>query len=226
MPETFTLTPQFEYIEREHYRTYKTPFDSGHTQKRAGWPRPRRVFLLKWSAATQIEKEYTTAFFRDHVGPAGSFIYQPADPVPTPSRNGDVSQVSGGALAQRTYYYQISWVTALGETRAATENSFLISANNLFRLIVPLFPTNVTKCRIYASTTSGATQLQVEIISPASKTDRTWTEPIGGLISGAAPPSTNTAKENVNVNLMDDTFEWTKLTAGAYSMEAAFEEIL
>lgn len=229
MAQAWTLTPEFEWVEEATWKTQQTPFLLGYVQTRAYWPRPKRIFRLRWEAALDVDIWYARSFFRDLKGPAGSFDYTPVDPIATPHRAGDgvdgPNQISA-SYPGRTYYFAISWQTALGETTLSPESSFVISAGKRAQITVPVFwYRTITGARVYVGTVSGSLTLQATVTS----SNGIWTEPdtggANGLISGASPPSTNTAKETVTVHLMDDMMPIPKTTPVSYSMDLSFEEL-
>lgn len=227
MPEEFTLTPEFEYVEELNYKTMQTEFSLGYVQTAAYWQKPKRKFTLEWNAALREDRDYVVSFFNYHVGPAGAFTYQPVEPVAAPQFPGTPGAVAqtAGSYGSRTYYYQLVWVTAYGSTTPSSVRSFALSANNLFTFTIPRFPTNVTAARLYVHT-STSTQLQVELSVSGTK----WTEPdisavSNGLISGGSPPTTNTATEKINVHLLGDVLAIRKTSPVSYSMQLQFEEI-
>jgi hypothetical protein len=191
-------------------------------QTRAYWLRPKRRFQLQWNAAVQSEVESIRSFFRDINGPAGAFLYSPADPIPAPHRSGDPAESTAGSLSLRTYYWVITWVTASGETGPSPEGTFQVSANKLLNITVPkFFYKSITKCRVYVGTSSGSYQLQNEVTTSGG----TFIQNSTGLVGGAAPPTSNTAKETVTVHLQDDSFDIQKNTAVSYAINLTFEEI-
>jgi len=228
MAEEFTVIPEFEFVEANVYKTQQTTFEMGYVQTRAYWIQPKRIFTLNWSALLTADKEKIASFFRYQVGAAGQFVYKPADPVSTPDFPGTPGTATQtlGAYGVRTYYYALSWVTALGETKTSDVRTFALQANKLFTFLSPRFPTNVTIARLYVAI-SASVALQVEItVSGAS-----WTEPdkpasSDGLGSGSSPPTTNTAYEKVNVHSLGDEITFRKVSPVSYSHQLVFEEIL
>lgn len=216
----FTLSPEYEYQQDQTYNTIRTPFDLGYVQATARWPKVKRRFFLQWTTATQADKDYADSFVKEAKGSADTFPFTPKDPVSAPVNPGDATQVAGGSLTSRTYYYAITWETAAGETTASPERSIALSANFLFRITIPALPTNVSNAKLYVSETSGALEFQTDI----SMAFGSWTEPSSGLISGANPPASNTADETVTVRVAEDAFTWRKVTAALYAMALVFEE--
>jgi len=228
MSELFNLVPEFEYIEQDNYKTYRTEFRAGTVQTRAAWPKPKRTFTLRWDAALTNEKEYAIGFFRDQVGSAGAFEYTPQDPLPPPVRPGDpgTQAQTVASYGSRVYFYQTTWHTAIGETTPSATNSIALNADTLFTLKPIKFPRGAIKCGIYVDTDE-ITQLQFESAVDGS----TWVEPDisgfgSGLLLGDGPPTINTATETVLVHLLEDSFEWAKVSPVSYRMVMTFEEII
>jgi hypothetical protein len=223
---TFDIVPEFEHVTRHQYKTIRSNFDLGYVQTRAFWPVQRRIFSLNWQNALDTEKEYIEAFFRERVGGGESFTYVPVDPVATPATAGTPGTTSGGALSSpRTYYYHFTWKNSNGETRAHDEGVQVIgTANTLFTLTVPKFPTGITSAVVYVSEVSGDTDKQVTEITDAS--NRIWTEPVGGLAAGDPPPSSNTATENLSCVLLSDEIPISKNSPVSWNISIEFEEVL
>ena len=225
--EEFLTEPEFSFVTEEVYKNQRTEFSSGYVQTRPYWLRPKRRFTLNWDAAIQDEVEAVRSFFRDRVGSGESFLYQPADPVPSPQYPGTASTATQtvGSYGSRTYYYTITWVTTQGETKGGVVKSLALSANQLFKLTLPRFPPNVASARIYVGTASNTVQIQTE----TSFSRSAWTEPdvsgaSNGLLSGATPPTTNTAYEKATVFLENDSVVATKVSPVSYQMNLVFEE--
>jgi hypothetical protein len=100
-----------------------------------------------------------------------------------------LSQVAGGSLGARTYYVKITYKNLGGETTASGQSALAISANYLLYVTSPVASGNATHYNVYASTVSGSETKQNTnpVLIGAD-----WTEPVSGLISGAALPSANT----------------------------------
>lgn len=122
--------------------------------------------------------------------PDNQNTYQPVPESPY------VVNTSGGALAARTYYFRTTFVDTLGnESSASDDSKFYIAASNLAKVKSPAaeFTKGASgiaydRWNVYVST--GVDQEQLQNVSPiAIGTD--WTEPTGGLIAGAAFPTTN-----------------------------------
>jgi len=100
-----------------------------------------------------------------------------------------LSQVAGGTLGARTYYVKITYKNLGGETTASGQSALAISANYLLYVTSPVASGNATHYNVYASTVSGSETKQNTnpVLIGAD-----WTEPVSGLISGAALPTANT----------------------------------
>lgn len=101
-----------------------------------------------------------------------------------------LSSTSGGTLGSATYYVKITYTNLAGETVASTEASLPVSANNRLVVAAPASSGNATGWNVYVGTASGNETKQNS--SPLALGSN-WTEPPGGLIVGAAVPSTGTA---------------------------------
>ncbi len=106
-------------------------------------------------------------------------------PLASPSAPA-LSQVSGGSLAARTNYVKITYLSANGETLGSTEASLAISANHLLKVASPSAETGARSWNVYVSVSTGTETLQANVAIGTA-----WTEPTGGLVSGAALPSVN-----------------------------------
>lgn len=226
--ETFALVPEFEFGEDLNFKTPRTDFSAGTSQRYAEWPDPIRKWRLVWQNALYSELAYARSFFRYHRGPAESFQYKPANPVEPPWLPGTPSAVAQttGSYTSRTYYYAVTFVTAYGETNIMNIKSFAIDAANLFNLILPKFPPNVLSARIYLGLAENSLQLQAELSSSNAR----WLEPdfaaeSNGIVAGAAPPTDNTALELVTCYLLEDEMPSDKVTAVSYRMALTFAEI-
>lgn len=110
-------------------------------------------------------------------------------PISAPSAPGTTTTV-GGALSLRTYYVKVTLVSPSGETLASSETTQIVAANYLVTVNAPAAGGNALEWNVYIATSSGAETQQNPIVLQLSQT--TWTEPVTGLISGAAPPVYNT----------------------------------
>lgn len=153
---------------------------------------PVRRYSLAWKVGTPKLRDYLVSFFHRQLGPTTPFWWTPTDPTPTPEDEGpDLDSSSGGELSQRTYYVKFTWYdsTTGYETEASPAASITVAADYLLEVSCPRFPSRVGSWRIYAHETAGSECLQT------TQTDRNWTEPVTGLVTGSAtPPATNNLK--------------------------------
>lgn len=137
-----------------------------------------------------------------------------------PSAAATLTQAAGGTLSSRTYYVKITFSNDTGETGASTEASLAISANNLITVNQGSngVPSGAKKMNIYISTTTGNETLQGYIPLPnTAGLTVTWTEPITGLISGAALPGSNTTHAMTTYGIYEAAGAPTALAAARYS---------
>lgn len=101
-----------------------------------------------------------------------------------------LAQVAGGAIAGTTYFAKLA-IVGPGNiiTQASSEASLAVSANNLLRILSPPLITGAIGWLPYASLTTGTETLQNSGTVIPFGTN--WTEPTGGLQSGAAPQITD-----------------------------------
>lgn len=113
-----------------------------------------------------------------------------------PTTGPSLSSTTAGSLGARTYYAKITWSNDTGETLASSETNLSILANKLVTVTLPSTlpagpPHGAKYANIYLGTSSGSETLQASISVP-NKDSWTWTEPLTGLIAGAALPVSNT----------------------------------
>jgi len=117
---------------------------------------------------------------------AGFYTTLSAPSAPT------LGSVAGGSLGLTTYYVKITYVDSTGETTVSSESSLAVLALNLLTVASPSIPGGsqpATGWNVYVGTSSGSETLQnaTPLVLGTG-----WTEPVGGLITGASPPSLNT----------------------------------
>lgn len=98
---------------------------------------------------------------------------------------------AGGALAATTYYVVLTHVTTAGETLASAETVQAVGINELLTVASPASNIEATGWNVYVGTVSGTYAKQN---SGALLFGSTYTEPVSGLVAGAAPPSVSTAR--------------------------------
>jgi hypothetical protein len=181
--------------------------DAGYTLIKTGWQ-------PSWSAAYAVITldapftfkagyEYDLEFVtQSAAGAAGELVTvgnitaaQPPDPNSLPLATQVLLQsppppslgyTPGGSLAQRTYWVKTTQTSIYGETLASRESAITVPANNLLQVYSFAPGPYGTSWSVYAWPWTGAEELQVSGILFSSGLG--WTEPTGGLISGAAPP--------------------------------------
>lgn len=99
---------------------------------------------------------------------------------------------TGGALSNGSYYVQVTWTTAAGETLPSAEQTITLSGGTSTQTItvtIPAFPDSVvTGASVYIASTSGGEKKQGTVSSSGG----TYTQS-GALSTGtAAPPASNT----------------------------------
>lgn len=102
-----------------------------------------------------------------------------------------LGSTAGGSLLATTYYAEITYVNANGETVQSAESYLAVSANNLLTVTSPSAATGVTGYDVYVGSTSG-TETKQNVNAIPIGTD--WTLPTTGLVSSViAPPAINTS---------------------------------
>jgi hypothetical protein len=107
--------------------------------------------------------------------------------VPGPPAGATEASVTGGALAARTYYIEITFTYASGETTASPEISASVPGGSLAKVSSPASVAGATGWNVYVGTSSGTEKKQN---SSTIAIGTSWTEPTSGLSStGSAPPA-------------------------------------
>jgi hypothetical protein len=117
-----------------------------------------------------------------------SKIVYPAVPPSPPAAT--LSEVEAGALAVRTEYYVLTFVTPYGESPAGAEASISLDADNVAQVAPPdyPYPFPIYGYNVYAASASGEEELQnTSPVLPGEP----WTEPAAGLVTGTARPPTS-----------------------------------
>ena len=222
MTATFapTRNPSFPYDVELTDRIDVTQFGKGYVQTRPHGLRPLRRVRLRWNVLTKDERDYIEDFaYRNR---AEAFYWEPLDEEFSPlATTATLSQTSGGSLLARTYSVKYAYYdNTSGEvTKPSSAATLAISANNLVKVTVPVFPPSADRVRIYAVETPGTETLQDTV------TTRTWTEPTGGLISGSALPTTNTLKVALIWRFVESP-RFQKFKANRYSCETRLQELV
>jgi hypothetical protein len=98
-----------------------------------------------------------------------------------------LSEIVAGALAGRTEYYVLTYVTPDGETLAGDERSIVVDASNVVQVAPPDYPYPFP---IYGYNVYGASTSSAEVLQNTSPVlaGQAWTEPATGLVTGSATP--------------------------------------
>lgn len=99
-----------------------------------------------------------------------------------------LGQTSGGLIAATTYYVKITYVGEGTETTASPESFLLVLLDNLLTVMSPLSSGSAIGYNVYVSTSTGTETLQNNIPVQIG-TD--WVMPTSGIVTGIAPPTTN-----------------------------------
>jgi len=219
------VNPQFPVEIDERFSTHRTPFETGHTEKRARWSRGLRTIRLTWATATQDEVEKVQSFAQKVRG-ATPFDWALLDPEkkPRPYGPATLGQVVGGVLGARTRYVKFTWADSSdNETEASYEyDSLAISSSYLLTATVPIWPQGVAKAYVYVGPSAGTYYRQT---TPITTLGGTWTEPVGGYSTGgSSPPSSNSFVEVITVTLVEDRLAVRKVKHNAYAMSVLLAE--
>jgi hypothetical protein len=185
--------------------------------------RPVREYSVGFKALTVQQRNYILSFFHSIGGPAGAFSWVTPDLIWAPEFSALVlTQVSGGALAQRTYQVRYTWYddSTSGETTACAASSITVAANYLLKVTVPPPPTGAPGWRVYAHETLGSECLQASVLDTTI-----WTEPVGGLVTGTGlPPTENTLQPPLLWRLVGGLQEQ-KIRANRWAMSFTIREV-
>ena len=109
--------------------------------------------------------------------------------------------VPGGALPDRTYFVQVTYATASGETTASPLSSIDVAAGALLSVASPAPSGDAASWNLYVGT--AADDVSRQDPSPV-QIGAGWTEPTTGLVTGAPQPAMNTTGwETFNVAVPD-----------------------
>lgn len=110
-----------------------------------------------------------------------------------------LSTVVGGALAQHTAFWKVTYTNAAGETIGSQEISILVPANSVSKLTAPAsYPPGVTGGKAYGSNTTGTETLQGAIAAGGN-----IQEPNTGFAAGGALPTATTALSSIKERVTD-----------------------
>lgn len=132
---------------------------------------------------------------------------------------------SGGALAARTYFVRYSIVDSAGNESDASSlaTQIFVPSGSLLKVLSPKFPLtssqgiSYNKYNIYVATTQGS---EVRQNASPIASGSSFTEPVGGLISGVAYPTKNNLAP-MNGYLIEFRYYKTRsrLTTGATTLQ-------
>jgi hypothetical protein len=129
------------------------------------------------------------SFWQRYFGPDSFDPFSaPADTTVAPPAAPVLSSSASGSLGAATYYVQITYTTASGETLPSVEVKLAVAANHVLTIASPAAATGATSWNAYVTTVQGQETLQSAAIAIATG----YTEPTTGLVIGQFPPSSNT----------------------------------
>jgi len=134
-------------------------------------------------SASNTAPDLSTSWHR-YFGPltCDPFVTEDVDPPAAPTTGTSVA----GALAARTYYVKVTYITTSGETLASAESTQAVAANSVLTVTSPIAATGATKYHVYIATTTGEETLQTG--TGAITLGNTWTEPTSGMVLGRRLP--------------------------------------
>lgn len=123
------------------------------------------------------------------------------------------SQSAGGALLLRNYYGVVTWLDRTGETLGSSETGpYSVAPTMLASVGSPASPpATAAAWNLYASTGSGTETLQNASPIPIGSS---WTEPLTGLVSGAALPTFNSTGDDAFFFFVPDVVASCSYTTG------------
>lgn len=120
------------------------------------------------------------------------YVRNLANQLSAPSSAPALNQVSAGALTATTYYVQVTYVNALGESLPSAEASKAVSANSVLTVSSPPSVAGATGYNVYVSNTAGGgSGAETKQNSTPIAIGTQWQEPTSGLIGGSALPTAN-----------------------------------
>ena len=134
-------------------------------------------------SASNAAPDLSTSWSR-YFGPVtcDPFVTEDVDPPAAPTTGTSVA----GALAARTYYVKVTYITTSGETLASAETIQAVAANSVLTVTSPIAATGATKYHVYIGLTADEETLQTG--TGAITLGNTWTEPTSGMVLGRRPP--------------------------------------
>ncbi len=101
-----------------------------------------------------------------------------------------LSQTAGGSLAARTYFVQVTFTNLTGETTVSPEATLAVGINQRLVVAGPTILGDATGWNLYVGTlTNNKTKQNASPMVLGVN----FTEPLGGLVAGSSPPTSNTA---------------------------------
>jgi len=215
------LNPSFTYAEPLDFQVDVVRSQKGYPISRPLGVRGVRSIQLRWAALNEDQKDTIVSFFQSLNGQVGPFSWTPLDKVPSPlGATPALSQVSGGALSQRTYFVVFSWYhTSSLETKASARQSITVDASFFLKVEVPVLPTGVEAFRVYAHETSGSEVLQSTVTG-----SRSWTQSVALATGTATPPTTNTLAAPATWMLTGPVIP-TRIRPNRWRLELSFQEL-
>ncbi len=216
-----TLGPSYPYSEPRAIPVDIIPMESGTQQVRAvGLTELRRARYDQ--AVSTDDRDYVMSFIHGLEGGVGPFWWTPPNKVPSPSGiDPTLTQILGGAIAERTYYVRFTWYDAAsGETKQSGQSSLTVAANYYLVVAIPAVPTEVDGWRLYAHETSGSECLQATVT-----TARTWTQSAALSTGTATPPATSTLSQAVKWLVSGDVTD-TRISTTLYRVAFDMVEII
>jgi hypothetical protein len=116
-----------------------------------------------------------------------------------------------------TYYFEITYVNAQGETTVSAETAATVPPSSTPAILSPPANGDATGYNVYMSTVSGGEQLQFNSAGNLAPTPigTTWVMAAGPILMGTNPPTTNTAFESFlnDIDLTVESANSTEFTA-------------
>ncbi|MBZ5525305.1 MAG: hypothetical protein LAP21_24010 [Acidobacteriia bacterium] len=104
-----------------------------------------------------------------------------------------VLSTGAGTLGAATYYFRYTWANSGGESEPSAERSVVLGGAGSVILAAPVtVPPTAASMKVYIGTSSGTETLQGSVVVTNGVIAGNYSQSVA-LISGAAPPSTNTS---------------------------------